>query len=223
MEGVGAWVLFCWCGLKFFAGACGGVADLGFEVVVEMFQCVAEGLVALLDSADQHSTFEVADDEGGCFVDVNVWLYRSDGDAFAENFFEAGLPAAEGFADALAEDRVAVVGVDRCVEQRATAWQAGADGEVENVLFEAIDVIGNDVDFVETFGDGVGPGEVEGFGGDLFLTVEVTVDAAFFEAGCGHNVLEATALVAALVEERSCQSDDALAGCFAFAHSCDAR
>jgi hypothetical protein len=41
------------------------------------------------------------------------------------------------------------------------------------VLLEAIDVVGYGVQIRPTFGDGQLPGVVEGFGGELFLALEV--------------------------------------------------
>src|SRR6266851_439575 len=195
-----------------------GFADLGFEVVVEVVEGVAEGLVALFDPAEQHASFEAADDERRSFIDVQPGSDGSGCNTFLQDLSELGLPAAEGFADALAQDGVAVVGVDGGVEQGTAAGQAGAGAEVGDVLFEAVDVVGDGVEVGGTFGDGHLPGEVEGLGGELLLAFEVAVDSALLEAGGSHDELYGAAFIAALIEDRCGLGDDALPGCLAFAH-----
>src|SRR5216683_2086269 len=146
----------------------------------------------------------------------------SGGRGFADLGFEVVVEVvegvAEGFADSLAQDWVAVVGVDGGVEQRTAAGQAGAGAEVGDVLFEAVDVVGDGVEVGGTFGDGHIPGEVEGLGGELLLAFEVAVDSALLEAGGSHDELYGAAFIAALIEDRCGLGDDALPGCLAFAH-----
>ena len=204
----------------FFAGFGSGVADLGLEVVVEVFEGGVEAVVVALDAADEHSAFEAGDEDVGDFFDIDGGLDCSGRDAFGKDGAEIRFPAGDGLADAIAEDGIAVVGVDGGVEDGAAAGQAGAGDEVGDVLFEAVDVVGDGVEVAAAAGAGEVPGIVEGFSGELFLVLKVPVDAAFFEVGGGHDVGEGTALVAALIEERRGLLDDALPGCFAFSHGC---
>ena len=97
-----------------------------------------------------------------------------------------------------------------------------AEGSLDEELdcfAELFDGVG---DLVEVLGADfyvLGEGKAEGFGGQLFLVGEVAVEAAFFEAGGGHEVLHGAAFEAALVEDGGGFGDDPLPGCFAFSHS----
>jgi hypothetical protein len=194
------------------AELCLGLAEVGFYVLVQVGEGLAEGRVVALDAADEHGAFEVGDDVvGGCaHIDIG-----SDGAGFGSFFqvgAEHGLPVEQGFADAVAEDGVAVVGIHRSIENGASAGQAGAGDEVGDVLLDAVCVVGNFVEMDAAFGGGELPGVVEGFGGQLFFAFKVAVDAALFEAGGIHDGLDGAALIAALVEDGCGLGDDALAG-----------
>ena len=154
-------------------------------------------------------------DFGGVDLRVDCALCN----AVLEDVAETGLPVTKGLADPLAEDGIAVIGVDGGVEEGAPTGDCRAVSEPGDVLLESVDVILDGIEAVGAASDGGGPGEVEGLGSEFFFVLKVTVDATFFEAGGLHDGVEGTALIAALIEERGSEFDDALPGCFAFAHA----
>jgi len=130
------------------------------------------------------------------------------------------LPVAQGFSDAVAQDRIAVVGVHCSVEQRASAGKASTGGEVGDVLLETVCVVGDRVEVVAALAGSVVPCVVEGFSGELFFAFEMAVDAAFFQARGIHDGLDRAALIAPLIEDWCGFGDDALAGRFTFGDFC---
>ena len=191
---------------------CLGLAEVGFYVFVEMGEGLAEGAVVALYAADEHSAFEVGDDVVGGCAHVNAGADGAGSGPFFEVGAEHGLPVEQGFADAVAEDGVAVIRIHGSIENRASTGQAGAGDEVGDVLLDAVGVVGTFVEMDAAFGGGEFPGVVEGFGGQLFFALKMPIDAALFEAGGIHDGLDGAALIAALVEDGCGLGDDALAG-----------
>lgn len=125
----------------------------------------------------------------------------------------------EGFGGEFAQDRIAIVGVDGGVHERAAAGDRR--GSLREMLDEATELLKRAGDLVEVGGadfPDLVEGETEGFGGELFLAAEVAVDSAFLQAGGVHELLQGGALVAVLIEDRRGCGDDALACGFSFAH-----
>lgn len=207
-----------WKRLASWSGCVG--AQVGFYVVLQVSHGLTDSFVAALDAPDQDGAFESSDDVVGSGGNVHVLADGSGGDAFDEQIAEHRLPVMKRFAHTDAQHRVAIVGVDGGVEQRASAGEAGAGGEVGDVLPEPVGLVGDGGEAATALFDGCRPGVVEGFGGEFFLALEVPVDAAFFKAGGGHDGLEGATLVTALVEDGRGLGDDALAGQFALRHTC---
>lgn len=134
------------------------------------------------------------------FAGIDLRAYGSFRDSVFEDIAETGLPSAEGLADAFAEYGVSVIRVDGGIQKRAAAGDSRAIDETGYVFFEPVYVVGNVIDAFGAKSYGCVPCVVEGFCGEFFLAFEVAVDAALFEAGCLHDGVERTPLVAALVE-----------------------
>jgi len=96
----------------------------------------------------------------------------------------------EQIADALTQDRIAVIRIHGCVQQRAAAGEARALNEIGDISLQAIDVVGNVLERLAAAAGGKVPCEVEGLGRQLLLALEVAVDATLFQAGGLHDVVE---------------------------------
>jgi hypothetical protein len=99
--------------------------------------------------------------------------------------------------------RIAIVGLNRGVQKRAPASNQADPpfAKVPQDLTQTVNRMRNVVDSFETRIHCEFPSVIKGFSSQFLLAVEMTVDSAFFEAGCLHEIGEGIALIALLVEK----------------------
>jgi hypothetical protein len=117
------------------------------------------------------------------------------------------------------KDGIAVVRIDSGVQNRTSARNGGpVVNEIRDQLFELFDAIRLLVDMQLTSVPGGRPGVVECFGREFFLTREVAVDAALFQAGRLHEIAQRTAFVSAFIKDRRGCLNNPSPCLFAFGH-----
>ena len=185
----------------------------------KLLKSATQGLIVTLNATDQHRTLETADNSVGYSSRVGSFADSARLNSIFKHRSQKGLPFAQGLSHSVAKNWVAVVGVDGCVEKWAATRKTGTMNEVCDVLFQPVDVILDGIEVLAALAAGDRPGIVESLGSDLFLSLEVPVNAAFFQA-CGvHDGLDGTAFVAPLIEDYGSLGDDALASFLAFSQS----
>jgi hypothetical protein len=127
------------------------LAKICVYILIEIGQGLAEGLIGALDAADEHGSLEVADDAVGYGAGIDTGANGAGLDAVFDQSAQHQLPVAEGFADTIAQDWIAVIGVDCGVEQRTAAGQTGALDEVGDVLLDLVGVAGDGVEMDAAF------------------------------------------------------------------------
>ena len=118
------------------------------DIVVELEESCVKSFVIAFDAAEEHGSLEAADDAVGGGADIDGGANGAGSNACLEGGAKHLLPIGERGADAFAKDRIAVVGVDGCIQQGAAAGQSSGFEEVGDVAFEAVGVV---VDLAEAF------------------------------------------------------------------------
>jgi hypothetical protein len=129
-------------------------------------------------------------------------------------------PCMEGVAGLVAKLTVAIIGFDRGVQKRASAWNQ-ADPHFPKVpqkLTQTINGIRDIVRSCEARIHDKFPSMIEGFSSQFLLAVEMTINSALFEAGRLHEIGEGGALITLLIEKWRCSTNDFLTRLFAFTH-----
>src|SRR5467141_915001 len=128
-----------------------------------------------------------------------------------------GTESLAGFGSQL---RIAVVGIDGRVQQRAASRHQSCTSvaKVPHDLFETINGIRNLLCSFEARIHCNFPSVVEGVSRKLFFALKVPVDPAFFETSGSHEIGKRSAVVSFLIKDWRCLTNDLLPRLLAFTH-----
>src|SRR6266568_1805288 len=128
-----------------------------------------------------------------------------------------GTESLAGFGSQL---RIAIVGVDSRVQQRAASRHQPCTSvaKVPHDLFETINAIRDLLCSFEARIHCNVPSVVEGVSRKLFLALKVPVNPTFFKTSGPHEIGKRSALISFLIEDWRCLTNDVLSCLLAFAH-----
>src|ERR1700689_140945 len=130
-------------------------------------------------------------------------------------------PGTEGAASFRSQLWIAIVGIDRRVQQRAASrhQSSAAVPKITHNLFKAVNGIWDLFCAFEAHIHRDFPSVVEGVSRKLLLAPKMPVDSALFQPGRSHEVGKRSAVISFLIEDWGSLADDFLPSLLAFAHA----
>src|ERR1700676_1016743 len=179
-----------------------------------------ERLVLLLKTTDHETSFESAYNQHGQLGGIDVGTDLAPSFPLLSNLLETIQPRTKGLPGFSSQPRIAIVGIDSRVQQRASSrYHTGAPvTKIPDDLLQPIHGIRNLLRPFEARIHCEFPSMVEGFSRKLLLAPKVPVDSAFFQARGLHEVGQGSAVIPFLIEEWSRLTNDFTPGLLAFAH-----
>jgi hypothetical protein len=194
--------------------------NLRFEVLLQMMAREVKRAVVLLQTTDHDASFQRAYNQHGQFGGINVRADFGPSFPLLSNLFETIQPGTKGLPSFRSQPRIAIIGIDSRVQQRASSWyHTGAPGtKIPDDLLQPIHGIGNLVRPFEARIHCELPGVLEGFSGKVLLAVKVPVNSTFLQPRRSHEVRQGCAVIPFLIENGSRLANYFLPRLLAFAH-----
>jgi alpha/beta hydrolase fold len=160
-----------------------------------------ERLFFPLQTAHHQTPFEGGNDQSGQFRSINAGTNFTSLLALFDDRLQPGEPRMKSLTSLATQVSVAVVGFNRCVQQRTTTrHQPRAPfPKIPQELAQTANGIWNLLYSFETAVRGKLPSMLKGFSSQLLLAIEVTVDPAFFKPGRLHQIRQGGALIPLLI------------------------
>src|ERR1700730_313608 len=179
-----------------------------------------ERLVLLLKTTDHETSFESAYNQHGQLGGIDVGTDLAPSFPLLSNLLETNQPRTKGLPGFSSQPRIAIVGIDSRVQQRASSrYHTGSPvPKIPDDLLQPIHGIRNLLRPFEARIHCELPSMVEGFSRKLLLALKVPVNSAFFQARGLHEVGQSSAVIPFLIEDGSGLTNDFLPRLFAFAH-----
>lgn len=174
-----------------------------------------------LETAQHQASFERGNDQSGQFRGTYIGTNLSLPLPFFDDRLQMIKPRSESLPGLTAQLRIAIVGIDGRVQERApsrdqpVALLLKIPQELEQTVHRIRDLVCS----LETSIHYQFPGVFEGFFGELLFAIKMTVDSTFFEACRLHEIGEGSAVISSLIKERRCLANDFLSCLLAFSHA----
>src|ERR1700675_4502120 len=177
-------------------------------------------LFLLLQTAHHYAAFKRTCNQGSQFRRIDIATDLASSLPLLGNGLQTIKQGTESLAGFGAQLRIAIVGIDGRVQQRAAARHqpAAPVAKVPHDLFETINGIRDLLCSFEARIHCNFPSVVEGVSRKLFFALKVSVNPTLFQTSGSHEIGKCSAIVSFLIEDWRCLTNDVLPRLLAFAH-----
>src|SRR2546425_2303893 len=154
---------------------------LGFEVLLEMMASKIERLFVSLQTTHHEAAFERTGNQRSQFQGIDVRADLASASALLRNQLQTIKPRTEGLPGFRSQLRIAIVGIDGGVQQRAPSRHQPISPvpKVPHDLFQAVNCVRDLVCSLKARLHSDFPSVVECIARELLFALKVTVDPAF--------------------------------------------
>src|SRR5438270_4411156 len=177
-------------------------------------------LFLLLQTAHHYAAFKRTCNQGGQFRRIDIGTHLASSLPLVGNGLQTIKQGTESLAGFGAQLRIAIVGIDGRVQQRATSRHQPCTSvaKVPHDLFKTIDGIPDLLCSFEARVHCYFPSVFESVSRKLFFALKVSVNPSFFQTSGSHEIGECCAVISFLIEDWRCLTNDVLPCLLAFAH-----
>src|SRR5215467_1092839 len=135
-----------WCGARDSLPA---ESYFSLKVALQMGLSRNQGCSITFQAADHQCSFQGRNDQSRYFLRIHTSPNLSALDSAIDDRAKTIAPFVEAFTSTFAQDRIAVVRIDGCIQERATSGDGWAPiNKIRNELLELVDTVGDSVKIV---------------------------------------------------------------------------